>query len=241
MDAETAAAAQMAPNGWPQTLLVDFRAGHREALTKVYELHAPLVAQVLRHGFAFSSRGQQRRFVGYRSAFEFQDALHETFRRAFEPRARLGYDGIRPYGPYLATIARNVVLRSFRAREVLFPAVGEDQLQDEPAVVVSHELTASPERQIHEDQVRSLVDRFLDTLDQTDRRLVELRFRRGLSQRDAAAELGLGRQRIRTRELKVRKQLLAFLHERGESGLVSGALAVWLGAELASTLARSWS
>lgn len=241
MNAETQPASEAAPNGWPKSLLTGFRSGDRAALTKVYEMHAPLVGQILRHGFAFSSRGQHHRFVGYRSAFDFQDALHETFRRAFEPRAREGYDGIRPYGPYLSMIARNVVLRSFRAREVLFPAVGDDHVAADAPVVIAGQAPASPERGVHDEQVRNLVDGFLDTLDDTERRLVELRFRQGMSQRDAADELGLGRQRIRTRELKLRKQLLAYLHERGESELVPGALAMLLGAELASTLARSLS
>ncbi|MGB1013782.1 MAG: RNA polymerase sigma factor, partial [Nannocystaceae bacterium] len=110
----TKTADQLAPNGWSRGLLKGFRAGEHQALTTVYREHADDIARILRRGFAFNSAGKKLRFVGYHSGFELHDALHETFRRAFEPRARDGYDGIRPYGPYLRTIARNIVLQTFR-------------------------------------------------------------------------------------------------------------------------------
>ena len=127
MSAPTEAAPDAtAPNGWPWALLRGFREGRTEALSEVYRRHADDVTKQLRHGFAFQAAGRHHRFVGCRSAFELHDALHETFRRAFEPGARERYDGLRPYGPYLRAIARNVVLRGFRAREVQFPEVRED-------------------------------------------------------------------------------------------------------------------
>lgn len=218
--AKTADTAAQAPNGWPQALLRGFRAGEASALAEVYRAHAAEVAKMLGRGFSFSSSGRSHRFVGYGSAFELQDALQETFRLAFEPRARDGYDGVRPYGPYLRAIARNIVLKSFRAREKLFPAVDETvSVGLEQGLTVS-EAPASPERAVHDSQVRGLVGEFLEGLSEDDRRLVEVRFVAGKSQRDAADELGIGRQRIRTKELKLRKRLLVFLRSRGEEGLV---------------------
>lgn len=212
-----------APNGWPRELLRGFKAGERQALTQVYRLHAEDVAQLLRRGFRFETGGRWRRFVGYDSAFELQDALHETFRRAFEPRARAGYDGIRPYGPYVATIARNLVLRSFRAREISFPLA--DEPSGSPTTVQAIDERNDPEREVHDRQVRELVARFLEGLDEAHRRLIELRFVQGLSQRDAAKDLGVGRQWVRTHEDKLRRQLLEFLREQGESTLLDGAVA----------------
>jgi RNA polymerase sigma-70 factor (ECF subfamily) len=218
-----------APNGWSQELLTGFRAGEREALTEVYRAHVREVVGLLRHGFSFESSGRARRFVGFGGAFEFQDALHETFRRAFEPRARDGYDGIRPYGPYLRTIARNVVLQRFRAREVLFPEMeptaGEGRA-DQGFVLASP--PPSPEAEAHRASVRALMDAFLSTLSATDRALVDARFVRGLSQREAAEELGLGRQRLRSREAKIRRRLLGYLRARGEGALVAGATSLAL-------------
>src|SRR5690606_16400276 len=166
--------------------------------------HAEQVARLLRHGFGFESGGRRHRFVGFGSGFELQDVLHETFRRAFEPRARAAYDGIRPYGAYVCTIARNPVLRSFRAREVLFPLLVDGRGEPTASSLAAIDEGPSPERELHDAEIRELVAGFLATLAPEDRRLIELRFIDGLSQRDAAAALGLGRQRVRTREKQLR-------------------------------------
>jgi len=212
-----------APNGWPWSVLRGFKAGDVRALTDVYRLHVAEVTGQLRHGFSFSSQGRQHRFVGYASAFELQDALHETFRRAFEPRARQGYDGLRPYGPYLRTIARNVVLRGFRAREVQFPQVrGTDDDADETVEWADTE-SATPEENVAGQQIQAVVAGYLAGLPDQDQKLLRMRFVEGQSQRDVADALGLGRQQIRGREAKLRKGLLAYLHTQGEAGLVPGA------------------
>jgi RNA polymerase sigma-70 factor (ECF subfamily) len=217
-----------APNGWPWSLLEGFRAGERSALRDVYRRYAEDVSKQLRFGFSFESRGRAHRFVGYSSAFDLQDALHETFRRAFEPRAREGYDGIRPYGPYLRTIARNVVLRTFRKREISFPAVSDDA-EDTPAVTAWGDEGPSPEQSVASAQVQRLVRGFLDTLEPQSRRLLEVRFIDGKSQRDAAEALGLGRQQVRSREAKLRTALVGYLRAQGEAGLLNhGALLVLL-------------
>ncbi len=216
----TAQSERTAPNGWSWSLLQGFRAGTPTALRDVYRLHADDVGKQLRFGFSFESRGRAHRFVGYGSAFDLQDALHETFRRAFEPRAREGYDGIRPYGPYLRTIARNVVLRTFRKREVLFPAADEDD-RGMPPVTAWGESEPSPEQSVASAQVQALVRSFLETLDPEGRRLLEVRFMEGRSQRDAAEMLGIGRQQVRSREAKLRTALVRFLKAQGEAGLLS--------------------
>lgn len=219
-----------APNGWPWALLRGFREGRTEALGEVYRRHADEVTRQLRYGFAFQAAGRHHRFVGCRSAFELHDALHETFRRAFEPSARARYDGLRPYGPYLRAIARNVVLRGFRAREVQFPEVrGPDGAGGEASggpIEIVDEGSQSPEQHVGRAQVRAVVQRFLETLPASDRRLLQVRFVDGKSQRDAAEVLGLGRQQIRTREAKLRQQMLRFLRECGEDGLVAAGLAL---------------
>ncbi len=222
----TTADGEIAPNGWSWALLRGFREGETGALGEVYRRHAEEVTRQLRFGFGFQSAGRHHRFVGYRSAFELHDALHETFRRAFEPRARERYDGLRPYGPYLRAIARNVVLRGFRAREVQFPEVKADGEASDRSIEIVDEDGASPEQEVGREQVRDVVQRFLDTLPTEDRRLLEVRFVKGRSQRDAAKELGLGRQQIRGRESKLRQALLRYLRSQGEEGLVATALLV---------------
>jgi RNA polymerase sigma factor (sigma-70 family) len=222
----------LAPNGWTRALLEGFRGGLTPALREIYRMHAEDIAAQLRFGFTFESHGRAHRFVGYGSAFELHDALHETFRRAFEPRARMGYDGIRPYGAYLRTIARNVVLRAFRRREQAFPEIGEGEL-DERAAGPWSSVAPDPEREVGREQVAALVREFMATLSPEDRRLLTLRFVEGRSQRDAAQALGLGRQQVRTRESKLREQLVDHLHRRGESSWIAGGLTPVLALALA--------
>lgn len=227
----------LAPNGWPRSLLDGFRAGRPDALTRIYGEHAPELARRLRTGFSFEADGRTHRFNGFAGAFELQDALQSTFRLAFEPGARARYDGLRPYAPYLFTIARNVVLRSFRAREVLFPTTGEMTLAvesrgatDGAGDAAGPTDAADPEAALQRAQLRRLVAAFLETLSSDDRRLVTLRFTEGLGQREAAEALGLGRQQVRSREERLRTRLLAHLRAHGEGPAVApGAVLLLLG------------
>ena len=218
---EPTLALDRAPNGWSWATLRGFRAGDPAALREVYRAYADDVAKLLRFGFSFESAGRAHRFVGYGSAFELQDALHETFRRAFEPRARQGYDGVRPYAPYLRTIARNVVLRAFRAQRQLFPIA--DGGPDDEGAVVLEDNAPSPEHAALRRELDGIVREFMDQLPDDDRRLLTVRFVDGLSQRDAADALGLGRQQVRSREAKLRAALLAHLRMRDAEGKL-GAL-----------------
>lgn len=227
-----------------------FRAGETAALREVYRRYAPGVMALLRHGFFFDAGGTSRRFVGFRGPSELHDALHETFRRAFEPRAREAFDGIRPYGPYVRTIARNVVLAEFRAHarrfvplDVLSAGTEEGEVPASGAQgrdARSHDAGSSaetdPEYAAHLRSLRRLLDAFLDTLDDSDRRLVSLRFEQGLSQREAADELGVGRQVLRRRERDVRAALLEHLRKTREGELASVSALISLASVLLERL-----
>lgn len=226
---------EVGPCGWPQATLRGFRAGDPTALRDVYRAHVTDIANLLRHGFSFESAGRAHRFVGYSSAFELQDALHETFRRAFEPAARLAFDGIRPYGPYLRTIARNVVLRTFRAGREMFPIADEEGAPGDDAVVLA-DTQPSAEHDTMRKQMEGIVRAFLDGLGAADRELLTLRFVEGISQRDVADQLGLGRQQVRGREMKLRQALLEHLR-RHDAGTTLGA--TWIAAPLATLIAEA--
>jgi RNA polymerase sigma-70 factor (ECF subfamily) len=230
----------LAPNGWAWDVLRGFRAGLPAALTAVYRMHVHDVARLLRHGFTFASAGRAHRFVGYGSAFELQDALHETFRRAFEPSARTSYDGIRPYAPYLRMIARNVVLRAFRAQREMFP-IADEPVEGGDAIVLADAEAPSAEAVTLRAELDAIVREFMTRLGDDDRRLLTVRFVDGLSQRDAADVLGLGRQQIRGREAKLRAALLAHLRAKDEARapLSSIVLAPGLGMSFASLVAEA--
>src|SRR5437762_10073842 len=97
-------------------LLDRFKRGERQALEEVYRHYVPDVAAFLQRGFTFSSGGRPLRFSGYAQPFDLDNALQETFLRAFKESARVGYDGLHPYKSYLFAIARKIGRASCRER-----------------------------------------------------------------------------------------------------------------------------
>src|SRR5690242_17666024 len=98
-------------------LLERFRSGERRALEDVYRHYVRPVSEFLSRGFTFSSRDRTLRFRGYTQPFDLDNAIQETFTRAFKDSARIGYDGLNSYKNYLFAIARNLVIDEFRSRE----------------------------------------------------------------------------------------------------------------------------
>lgn len=192
-------------------LLVRFREGETRAMDQVYRQYAPAVARLLRCGFVYQSGGAPAAFAGFHSQFELESALQEVFARAFSERARLSYDGLRPYAGFLRGIARNVVLDQLRRRarrgEVLDPFDDERAGRWERA-----QQARDPVETLEARRGRELVKRFLrDHCDQAERRLYSLRFEHELSQQAAADEMSLTRIQVRRRETKLKKRLLRFL------------------------------
>src|SRR5688572_6008824 len=98
---------------WSRELLDAFRAGKPDALGRVYRECSPLLARMLA---AAAYRGGA--FAMLRSSMDLENAILEVFARAFEPRPRAVYDGLRPYPRFLIGVARNYVLELCRSREV---------------------------------------------------------------------------------------------------------------------------
>src|SRR4051812_6144779 len=89
-------------------LLRGFRAGERPALETVYRAYVDKVTSIIRFGFKL--RDGETLVAGLRvDAAETADLVQEIFMKAFGIPARQSFDGLREYGPYLYTIARNVL------------------------------------------------------------------------------------------------------------------------------------
>ncbi len=176
-----------------QELLLPFREGDKSALEAVYRRYVRLVETVLREG---TRVGQSRVFT---NDVEVQkDLVHDVFARAFSVRARMGYDGIREYRPYLLTIARNVLVDWARKRRETLPG-NIDALID-GMVVETAEPWADP-------KTMRVVEAYIAQLPDELRRLHTLRYDDGLSQDETAKLLGLTRQNVRTLEAKLRTGL----------------------------------
>src|SRR5262252_8510520 len=96
-----------------RALLDAFRRGDREALATVYFHYVDDIAAIVRHGFSVPATGARVHGVSDEQAQ--RDVVQEVFARAFAARARDAYDGVRPYGPYLRRIARNLMIDRARA------------------------------------------------------------------------------------------------------------------------------
>lgn len=189
---------------WERELLQQFREGRPSALAAVYRAHAEGLARLVR-----AMAWRDSRLTWLRSALELEGVVGEVFFRAFEPRARGAYDGVRPYKAFLAGIARNVVLEYSRRREVatgLEPHAGQPEGWEPPEGL---------EYKVEDQEVAALLSRFQQELSLEERQLFTLRYEEEEAQEAVAERLGLTRVQVRRRELNLKKRLLAFLQARG--------------------------
>lgn len=191
-------------------LLRRFREGDREALAAVYREYVGAVAQTvaatLRRCGRDSSHGDWKVV-----ATEVPDLVQEVFVRAFDARARVRFDGTRLYGPFLGAIARHVVIDHLR-RRYRQPVIEAAPPGDErPLVVLSGE-DVDP---FGDAMTAAVVARYVGNLPQDLREVHDALYVRGLSQREAAAALGLGRQVVRTLEARLREGLRLALAAAG--------------------------
>jgi len=218
----------------PMSLLVEnrdllrrFRAGEPRALEEIFRHYGPYLAGLLRRGFSFNAGTKPVRFAGYDGIFDLEDALQETFRRAFSDTARTNYDGLRPYRAYLITITKNVVINAFQARQRTLErfSVGEEaegvadehgwSVADDPLAGDVHEPTGNPEHDAQARELRALVKEFKGTLARREAEIFRLRFEEGLSHTEITDRIDLSPSKIKTAEGRIRKQMLRFMRSRG--------------------------
>jgi RNA polymerase sigma-70 factor (ECF subfamily) len=189
-------------------LLARFRAGDRAALERVYWAYVDRVETVVRHGFQILREGGATQIPGVGPS-EVGDLVQETFVRAFAERARLAYDGLRDYAPFLSTIARNLLVDRARKQG------RELQLDD----LAQLDAAAPPPDEPYADEpTMKAVKEYLESLSPELRGVHEQRYGRGVSQEEAARALGLSRQQIRTLEKRLRDGLSAHLERAGLAG-----------------------
>jgi RNA polymerase sigma-70 factor (ECF subfamily) len=126
----------------------------------------------------------------------------------------MSFDGSRDFGPYLRGIARNVMVDRARrnGRELLVPEIQFDEAAASgsdpyPDIMVEWE----------DPDAIAVARRFIQDLSPDLARVHLVRYVEGLSQREAAAQLGITRQMLRTLEGKLREGLREALRERAEA------------------------
>jgi RNA polymerase sigma factor (sigma-70 family) len=180
-------------------LLRDFREGRRGALERVYRAYVDKVERIIRFGFV---RGDSVMLSGVgNSQTDLRDLVHEVFTKTFAPETRRAYDGLRPFGPYLYAIARNVLADWGRRSGREVPTEG-------PSIEAAIEAQEPEEAPVYaDDRTVAIVERFIGELPPDLHALHEKRSIAGLSQREAAEALGITRQVLRTMETRLRDML----------------------------------
>lgn len=202
-----------------RALLDGFRRGDRAALLEVYRHYVPIVSRFLLRGFSFESNGRTLSFRGFRGGYEIEATLQEVFRRAFEEKARLAYNGLDPYQPYLLRIARNLVLNDLKAKQpILFRYRQGGPVLLESAEGPVDELPPVPPDaadRLEAEEVAQLVANFRASLDTRELGVFQARFEEGLAAERVAERLSLTRSQVRTTETKLRARFLEHMRSAG--------------------------
>ena len=158
-------------------LLVAFRAGEPDAMREVYVRNVEMVDTLVRRGFT-TPGPPPLRVPGILDETR-RDLVQQVFLHAFRTSARLAYDGLRPYAPYLLRIAKNVCIDRYRRtkRERLHTQAELGNLDD--LIAERSELPESDHADDDSDfrALSALTERFVADLDQEARTFVELRFK----------------------------------------------------------------
>ena len=188
-------------------LLAAFRNGERAALEQVYRAYVQPIDRLVRA----LARGSGCPDLAQGSAVA--DLVQEIFVRAFSAGSRRGYDGLRDFSPYLATIARNCFVDAQRAR-------GREMLKnpEELSLLIDDEDAAAAEPEPWGDaRVMAVLSDYLRALPPELAGTYRHRFVLGQSQEAASAALGLSRRSLRTAEGKLRRGLRKALARAGIS------------------------
>jgi RNA polymerase sigma-70 factor (ECF subfamily) len=189
-------------------LLRGFRRGDRAALERVYRDHFDEVESLVRRGLASFNK---------LSPANLEDVVQEVFIRAFSDMARAAYDGQRAYGPYVSTIARNVLhdWAKRSGREVPMSDVLEPLLDTDPGGTHAEAADAPGPGSSIDGAHLAVVASYVKGLPDELRAVHHQRFVLAESQRRAAESLGMSRQRLRTLEHKLVKGLRRELRRAG--------------------------
>jgi RNA polymerase sigma factor (sigma-70 family) len=185
----------------------------------VYERYVDEVATLARRGFTIESSGHV--YVRGATGDGERELVQETFVRAFGEKARLAYDGIGPYRPYLLRVTKNLMIDRYRAaqKEARHVELAESGVGDLDALLAANAaLPADEPADLDWKAQLAATAEYLATLDEESRRIVALRFEDELSQDEVAARVGCTRRRVRSVEARAQDELRVYLRKRGLQG-----------------------
>ncbi len=192
-----------------RALLDAFRAGRRDALERVYRAYVKDVVAIVRYGFSI----EDKRVPGEPDAQRQLDLAQDVFVKAFSESGRKSYDGVRPYGPFIRRITRNLMIDRARksGREVPLDA---DDGEDREDTFVAPAEPVDAEGALDFKRLAEAARAFVAAQDEELATFVRLRFEEELSQADVAARMEVTRRRVRTLEERALSGLAKWLEDR---------------------------
>jgi RNA polymerase sigma-70 factor (ECF subfamily) len=194
-----------------RALLDSYRRGDRASLAAVFRMYVEDVAKTVRSGVVVVVDGKKVRLGVRMPEHDVEAIVQETFTRAFAPRARESYDGIRPFGAYLATIARNLLID--RGRREVREAKSVVAVDDVGELADPEE--TDPTWRLEEEALDKILDAMKQALVEPDRSIFVCRVEKQMSFKEAAAATGLSEIVIRRRDTRMRAELLDRLRQHG--------------------------
>jgi RNA polymerase sigma factor (sigma-70 family) len=176
----------------------DLLGGRRQEMEFVYRSHAKKLRRILRVNIGRAtcqSTGEKRDNASPPSADEIEDLIHEVFARLLAPDSAVQLARDRDPVPYLVRMARSLYVDAWRRRRNTTPSSSqgaENAFLFEDAERWGQHLLAV-----------EIIATYASRLSPELAVLYEARFARGLSQRDAAAWLGVSRRQVRTLEQRL--------------------------------------
>lgn len=195
--------------------LEGYRRGDRAVLAEVYQTYAMPLARAVASGFSGQRQSGGYRIVGVSSPFDLDDIVQETFLRAFADRARMGFDGVQPFSRYLHAIARNLVIDRGRRAGRRPEQLEASDVIDANAAHAPQLDTPEPESDLFVSELQALYTAFLATLSDDERLLWQLRVELEQPRRLVQERTGLSAMQVRTRERRMRGDLVRRLEEGG--------------------------
>lgn len=181
-------------------------------MVAVYRRYVGEVEGWVRKGFFDQKKGI--RAFGIANYDVQLEIIQEVFLRAFSERARLAYDGVRPYHNFLFSISRNVIIDFSRKRKT--DALGHvsnlpreresappEGSLDDYAPVVEDDM----EEKLHWQRCLEASEVYITTLNDIKQQFIRMRFQQELPQEEVAKALGLSRWKVRSLERRLQVDL----------------------------------
>ena len=171
-----------------------FKRGDKDALARVFHTYADDVARQVRATRIFEH--------------EVEALVHDVFVKAFAPKSREAWDGLRPFGAWLNTMTRNLLIDRARRERRLDVRAPDDMpvvADDRPDAADNHD----------ERELASALTAFRATLSSDEEQLFATRFERDQSLSQTAKALGWSEIRVRKLDTSLRARLLTALQDAG--------------------------